>query len=269
MTASSQGVFTGSLPEMYERFLVQPLFRPFAQALLDRAGIRPHDGVLDVACGTGIVARLAQPIVGSGGRVVGVDASPGMIGMAKTVAPAIDWREGDAARLPVADGERFDLATCHQGLQFFPDKPAAARELRRVLAPGGRVAIATWRSVGDTPLMRDLQRVVEKHLGPFHDIRHSFGDADAIRTLLTGAGFGAITIDTVTLPIRMPDASVFPHLNTMAVMGMSPAAKAMSEEERSRVGLAIAQQSVEAVQPYLEGGALVFDLSSNIAIARA
>ena len=268
MAASPQGVFTGSLPELYERFLVQPLFRPFALALLDRAGVTHHDRLLDVACGTGIVARLAQSLVGEGGRIVGIDASPAMLGMARSVAPTIDWREGDAGRLPVPDGETFDVVTCHQGLQFFPDKPAAAREMRRVLASGGRVAISSWCPVDDIPLMRDLQRVVEKHLGAFNDTRHSFGEGDAIRTLLAGAGFGRIDIETVSLPVRMAPAAVFPQLNTMAVMGMSAAAKAMGDEERSRVSAAIAAESVDVAQPYSDGDTLVFDLVTTVAIAR-
>jgi SAM-dependent methyltransferase len=253
---------------MYERFLVTPLFRPFAHALLGRLGLTEDDRLLDVACGTGIVARLASETIGDRGRVVGIDASPGMIGMAKTVAPAIEWREGDAAHLPVGSDETFTAVTCHQGLQFFPDKPSAAREMRRVLAPNGRLVVAAWRSVDDIPIMRDLQRIAEKHLGPVTDQRHCFGDADALRTLLTGAGFRAIAIETVTLPVRMSDATVFPQLNTMALMGMSGAAQSMGEEQRSRVAAAIANESVDAVRAYLDGTALVFDLVSTVAVAR-
>jgi ubiquinone/menaquinone biosynthesis C-methylase UbiE len=145
--AASQGLFTSSLPELYERFLVEPLFRPFAEELLNRASLRPQDRLLDVACGTGIVARLAQQVIRAPGVVVAVDASPGMLAVARSVAPAIEWREGDAARLPFASDPSFDVVTCHQGLQFFRDKPAALQEMHRVLAPGGRLAIGTWRSV--------------------------------------------------------------------------------------------------------------------------
>jgi ubiquinone/menaquinone biosynthesis C-methylase UbiE len=268
MATSPQTLFSSSFPEVYERFLVAPLFRPFAQALLDRAHLTRDDRLLDVACGTGIVARLAREVIGERGRVVGIDVSPAMVGMAKSVAPSIEWREGDATHLPAAGDDTFTVVTCHQGVQFFPDKPSAVREMRRVLAPGGRLAIAAWRSADDIPIMRDLQRIAEKHLGPIVDRRHSFGDAETIRALLTEAGFGAIAIETVTLPVRMSDATVFPQLNAMALMGMSTAAKAMGEEERSRVAAVITTESIEAARPYLVGPAIVFDLASTIATGR-
>src|SRR5687767_12566054 len=111
-----------SFPEMYERLLVGPLFRPFAELTVERAQLRAGDRVLDVACGTGIVARLAKNRVGDGGTVVGVDLSPPMIAVARSIEPSVEWREGDACALPVRDPERFDVVMCQQGLQFFPDK---------------------------------------------------------------------------------------------------------------------------------------------------
>jgi ubiquinone/menaquinone biosynthesis C-methylase UbiE len=267
--ASPQGLFAGSLPEIYERLLVAPLFRPFAQDLLDRVGIAENDRLLDVACGTGVVARLAREGFGVRGRIVSVDASPGMIATARMVAPELEWREGDAARLPVGLDETFDVVTCHQGLQFFADTPAALGEMRRVLAPGGRLAAAAWLPADDIPLMRDLQRVAERHLGPIEDQRHSFGDADRMTRLLADAGYRAIRIERVTRTIRMSDGAVFPRLNTMALVGMSAAAKALTEEQRAQVVAAITNDSIDAATPYLRGGELVFDLVSNVAIARA
>jgi ubiquinone/menaquinone biosynthesis C-methylase UbiE len=270
MATPSQGLFTASLPELYERFLVEPLFRPFGEALLDRAALTDSDRLLDVACGTGIVARIAHQRSGGRPRVVAVDASPGMLAAGRSAtAGAIDFREGDATRLPIGDDERFDLVTCHQGLQFFPDKPAAVREMRRVLATSGRVAIGVWRTIDDTPMMRELHRVAERHLGPIADVRHSFGDAEALRRLLGDAGFSSIQIDTVTLPVRMrDDVSIFPRLNTMAIVGMSPAAKAMSDGQRADTVAAIVDDSIRAVQPFVNGTDLVFDLLSNVAVAR-
>src|SRR5262245_309313 len=148
--------------EIYERVLVAPLFRPFAEQLVARVAPKAGDTVIDVACGTGIVARVARERLGPDARIVGVDVAPAMPAVAQTVDPTIDWREGNAISLPVTAAERFTVLTCHQGLQFMPDKSAAVREMRRVLAPQGRVAIATWRSLEDTPGMVELNAIAER-----------------------------------------------------------------------------------------------------------
>ena len=192
-----------TFPAMYEQWLVGPLFRPFAEVLLDRLQPRAGERVLDVACGTGIVARLARERVGDGSAVVGVDVSPGMLDVARAVGPAVTWREGSALALPLAAGEVFDVVTCQQGLQFFPDRPAAAGEMRRALAPGGRIGVATWRSAAEVPLFAALQQVAERHLGPVADQRHGFGDGAALAALLRDAGLHDVTVETVTLPAAL------------------------------------------------------------------
>src|SRR5262245_16101027 len=265
MATAEQRLSTSSLPELYERFLVEPLFRPFARELLDRTAFAAAERLLDVACGTGIVARLAQQRVGDRGRLVGIDASPAMLAVATSVAPTIEWRQGDAARLPARPDETFDVVTCHQGLQFFPDRPAALCEMRRVLAPGGRVAVATWRSVDDVPLIRDLHLVAERHLGTFTDFRHSLGDGDALKRLLSDAGLQRVQVETVTGTVRFGGgAEVLGRLNTMAVVGMSPAAKRMTDEERAHVTEAIARESVNTLQGYVDGTEVVLSLGTNI-----
>jgi len=269
MTTPAQGLFTASLPELYERYLVAPLFRPFAGSLLRHAGLTPRDRLLDVACGTGVVLRVARETLGESAPVVGVDASPAMLAVARATTPAIDWREGDAAHLPVGAGETFDLVTCHQGVQFFKDKPAAAREMRRVLAPGGRVALATWRAARELPLMRDLQQVVERHVGPVFDVRHGFGDAGEMRQLLADAGFAEVRVEAVTRTIRIADPTVFPRLNAMALVGMSEAGKTMTEAQRAEVVAAIADECAGVVGCYVDGGDLVFDLATNVGIGQA
>ena len=265
---ASPGLFTAALPELYERFLVEPLFRPFAQTLIDRVALGAGERLLDVACGTGIVARIARDRVGDRGHVVGVDASPGMLAVARAVAPAVEWREGDAASLPVPDGGTFDVVTCHQGLQFFADRAAAVEEMRRVLAPGGRLAIGTWRPLDDTPLFRDLHAMAQRHAGPIADQRHSFGDASAIGRLLTDAGFTGVRVEAVTHTIRMRDPAPFARLNAMASVGMSAAAKTMNDAERGALIEAVTQDSMEVLQRYLDGDVLVFELGANIATAR-
>src|SRR5688572_23572657 len=118
--------------ETYERFMVPPLFAPAAARLLDLARPRPGERVLDVGCGTGIVARRAAPVVGGNGTVVGVDFTPGMLDVARATAEreglAIEWREGRAEALPFGDGG-FDLVLCQFALMFFADRAAALTEM--------------------------------------------------------------------------------------------------------------------------------------------
>jgi SAM-dependent methyltransferase len=128
-----------SSAEAYERWLVPPIFTPFADDLV--ADVRPGSRVLDVACGTGIVARRAAA---HGAAVVGVDVNEQMLGVAREIAPEIRWLEADAADLPLPDAA-FDWVFCQQGLQFMTDPAAAVAEMRRVLAPGGRLTVSVWR----------------------------------------------------------------------------------------------------------------------------
>ena len=164
MTLPSYAMNQVSFPEMYERWLVGPLFRPWAELTLDELKLSPGDRLLDIACGTGIVARVAKQRLGDTGQVVGVDVSSDMLAVARNVAPDIDWREGNAASLPLNEGEQFDIVVCQQGLQFFTDKTAAIAQMRRALAEHGRLAVATWRSDEEMHFLRELRRVAEHHL---------------------------------------------------------------------------------------------------------
>src|SRR5437016_12184300 len=118
MSLPSCAMKQASFPEMYGHWLVGPLFLPWAEMTLDEVRLSPDDRVLDIACGTGIVARVAKERLGDAGYVVGIDISPDMLAVARAVAPSIDWREGNASALPLHDGEQFDVVVCQQGLQF-------------------------------------------------------------------------------------------------------------------------------------------------------
>lgn len=260
---------TMTFAEIYERLLVGPLFLPYAQDLV--AALKPggDDRLLDVACGTGIVARVARQRMGPAAAIVGVDASPLMLAVARGVDSTIDWREGNAMALPIAEGERFSLLTCHQGLQFFPDKTAAVREMRRVLVPGGRVAIGTWRPLGESALFRELHPIAERQLGSVVDARHSFGDDTALVRLLTDAGFQKVQVETISHDIRMSDPMTFARLNATALTSMSERGKTMNEAERQQAIERIVTDSAGTIAKYTEGGALVFELATNVATATA
>jgi len=257
-----------SFPEMYEHCLVGPLFLPWARVLIDRTAPARGESVLDVACGTGIVARTAKASVGSEGRVVGIDVSGPMLAMARSVAPAIDWREGNAGALPLGAGEQFDVVFCQQGLQFFPDKPAAARQFRRAVAPGGRLAVATWRPDAEIPMFKELRAIAERHLGPVVDLRHSFGETGPLEWLLAESGFREVRVDTLSDIARFDDGLVFARLNTMALAGMSATAKSMTDDERGRVVSAIVGDSGEVLADYADGSGIAFEVRTNVAIAR-
>jgi ubiquinone/menaquinone biosynthesis C-methylase UbiE len=267
----SEAPLFGSMtfPEIYERVLVQPLFRPFAQALIDRLQPASNDSLVDVACGTGIVARIGRERLGPTARVVGIDVALPMLAVARAVDGTIDWREGNATTLPVADGERFSLLTCHQGLQFFPDKAAAAREMRRVVSPGGRVAIACWLALSDLPVARALNEIAERHVGPISDSRHSFGNADALASLLGGAGFGDVSVERFTHDVRFSDGTLFARLNAMAVIGMTAKGKGLNDAERAEMAGRIAADSQDVISRSTGQGEFVLPLATNIAVARA
>jgi ubiquinone/menaquinone biosynthesis C-methylase UbiE len=258
-----------TFPEIYERLLVQPLFRPFAEELIGRLEPAAGDSLLDVACGTGIAARIGREKLGRGARIVGVDAAPPMLGVARSVDETIDWREGNAVSLPVREGEQFSLVACHQGLQFFPDKRKAILEMRRVVAPGGRVAIACWLSLSELPAARELNDVAERHVGPISDSRHSFGDRNALEVLLVDAGFKDARVDTMSHDVRLGDGALYARLNAMAVIGMTAKGKTLNDTERAELAGRIAADSQEVIARFTGNGAFVFPLTSNIATARA
>jgi ubiquinone/menaquinone biosynthesis C-methylase UbiE len=155
-----------SAMQIYDQVLVPRLFTPWARLLLDRLELRPGEAVVDVACGPGSVTRLAATVAGPGGRVTGVDLSPAMLAIARAKpvlcnTTSIDYQRAPADRLPVANAA-FDVATCQHGLQFFPDRAAALAEMRRALRPAGRVGIAVWAEIEQSPAFAALEDVVRK-----------------------------------------------------------------------------------------------------------
>src|SRR5205085_2517690 len=125
-----------------------------------------------------------------------------MIAKARALAPDIDWHEGNAMALPFAD-RSFDLVVCQQMLQFVPDPAAALREVKRVLAPGGRLLLTTWRPRAEQPLFEALGQIAERHLGPAIDKRWAL-DGAQLRELLAAAGFAESTIDSCSLVEHWP-----------------------------------------------------------------
>ncbi|HRI43183.1 MAG TPA: methyltransferase domain-containing protein [Fimbriimonadaceae bacterium] len=258
-----------SFPEIYEQYLVAPLFRPLAGPLLEEVELRLGDRLLDVACGTGVVARVAKEHLGETGKVVGIDISPGMLAIARREAHDIEWREGDACSLPLQEGEQFDAVVCQQGLQFFPDRPAAVREMRRAMAIGGRLAVSTWRPDEEFPVLLELRRVAERHLGAIVDLRHCLGQETIVESLLEDAGFKEVRSNTFTQTLRFGNGVDFVRLNTMALVGMAAASKELTDDERTQVMEAIANDSAEVVHANTDQRGFTFEIGTNVVTARS
>lgn len=196
MNGMNQYQLTGTAAEMYERNLVPTIFEPFAIDLLERAHLQPGERVLDVACGTGIVGRLAWLKVTPSGRVVGVDTNPEMLTVAQQasqkISVDIEWIEGNAAKMPIPDGD-FDVVVCQHGLQYFPDQPAALNEMRRVLNDHGRLVLNVWRPIkfnaGHAVFAEVLERHVSAEAAATRRAPFKLSDREEIRTLLNDAGF--------------------------------------------------------------------------------
>ena len=163
-TDAAAGQVSTAAAEVYEQFFVPALFRQFTEPMLDVVAAGDGDRLLDVGAGTGVVGRAALKRVGGRGSVVAVDPNEGMLTVAERLAPAMDTRPGVAEKLPV-DRAEMNCVTCQFALMFFSDRRRAVEEMRRVLRPGGRVAVATWASVGDSPGYAAMVELLEEEIG--------------------------------------------------------------------------------------------------------
>ena len=257
---------SGSPADIYEQHMVPAIFARWAPDLVQAAGVRPAERVLDVACGTGAVTRLLAEQVGPAGKVTGLDITPGMLAAARLAAPSqrIEWLEGSAVKMPLPDGT-FDAVVCQQGLQFFPDKPAALSEMRRVLKRGGRLALSCWRSVEHTPGYLVLEQALARRVGPEKAALPPFslGDAGAIRGLVVGAGFREVKLRAEAKMMRFRSAE---HL-VRAVVGGAPAMMGALTGQGEGVLDAIIADVTEATKHYVDDEGWATSAVSHIVTA--
>lgn len=222
MSGAEQWQLHGNAAELYERHLVPAITSLWAADLVERAAPRAGQRVLDLACGTGIVARVVAERMGAG-RVVGLDVNTAMLGVARSLSTdaglKIEWLESSALALPFLDGS-FDLIFCQLGLQFFPDKRTALREMRRVLTHDGRVALSVFTGIERTPATKALADSLDRHLGAGASetkrSEHALSNAGELRELMTGAGFRDVEVTMVTQIIRFPSAGEYVRLQLSA-----------------------------------------------------
>lgn len=267
VNAGNQWQLVGNAAELYERELVPRFFAPWAADLVELADLRNAERVLDVACGTGIVARLAAQRVGPAGQVTGVDLNAGMVAVARSrpssPGAAVTWVEGSALAMNLGDAS-FDVVLCQQGFQFFPDKPAALREMKRVLVPRGRVLLSVWE--GATPYNVAMAAAVERHVGPdaAATLRKSRTgpDLEAMRHLMEEAGFRAVQIRRRTLTTRLPAVAGF-VLRHLAASPVAGAIAALSDGVRA----VLAEEVSTALRTYADGDGVAFPEVTNVTMA--
>ena len=219
MSDRGQWQVAGNAAEAYERALVPAVFAAWAPLVVALADPRPGERVLDVACGTGVVARLVAQQVGRTGHVTGLDLNPGMLAVGASIASnetatraPITWQEASATKMPLPDAA-FDVAYCQLGLQFSSDRPAALREMHRVLVPGGRLGLMVWRDIQHSPGFGVLAAALARHVSAEAAgvMRAPFGlaQAEELRALVAAAGFHDIAIRPVAGTVCFPSAARF------------------------------------------------------------
>jgi SAM-dependent methyltransferase len=247
--------------------MVPAMFARWAADLVERAAPATGARMLDVACGTGVVTRLLPARVGPGGRVVGLDLNPNMLAVARaaTAGLPIEWLEGSVQAMPLPDGA-FDLVLCQQGLQLFPDKPAALREMYRVLAPGGRLLLAVWKSTAHCPGFAALERALAKYVGaaaaklpPF-----SFGDRAALRGVIAGAGFRDLEIRAEVKMTRFASPEAFYRIITGGAPQMLGLLAQLTDTQRRE----LVTEITETLAPHLDDAGLAFPQPAHVASGR-
>jgi ubiquinone/menaquinone biosynthesis C-methylase UbiE len=235
MSSVSYRHFTGTVAENYQRYFVPAIATQVSKDLLRAANLHAGERVLDVACGTGVVTRLASERVGPTGTVTGIDIAPDMIDVARSVPPpagaAIEWHIGDAESLPLADAS-VDIALCQKGLMFMANKAAAIREMRRVLAPSGRLAVNAPGRI--QPVFEAMERAIVDNISPdlggFVSAVFSLNDPDALGALLREGGLRDVTEKVSTATLHLPPRPP----NSCGSTSDSPRWRRSSNKRRSR-----------------------------------
>lgn len=244
--------------ERFEERLVPAIHAPWAPLLVDAAGVRLAQHVLDVGCRTGIVARAAGKRVGRLGKVTGLDPSESMLAVARRHAPRAAWHRGSAADMPFADGV-FDVVLCQAALASLPDRAGALGEMRRVAHSRGVVGVQVF---GESPGHQAAAEALEEVAGPEEAAafraRFALSDADELVALLAGAGLDPGEVETHERPGRHPSLEDFASCE---LEGCGLGGRVEGEAFLEAVG--------DRLEAFLdEDGGLELPMEGHIAIAR-
>lgn len=260
--------FSGSAAQTYEQYFVPAIASPVSTELLNTASLQEGEDVLDVACGTGVITRLAAAVVGASGSITGIDFAPDMLEVAAAInqpeGPQIQWRKADAASLPLPD-DSFDAVLCQMGLMFMEDKSAAIAEMRRVLKPGGRLIVNTPGRI--QPPFREMERAIMDHINPelggFVRAVFSMHDPGELSALL--AGVGLVDVETgeyeAVFDLPAPAKFLWQYINFTP---MGPLVSEASDDAKA----AMEAQVVEAWSPWVIEGRVPMAQPMVLASAR-
>jgi SAM-dependent methyltransferase len=250
--------------EVYESQFVPALFAEWAPHLVEAGGVAPGQAVLDVACGTGVVARTAADRMGGRGRVVGLDLNEGMLTVAGHLRPDIEWRQGDAADLPFEPGS-FDVVLCQSAMMFFPDRAGSLREMARVATPGGTVAVQVWDQLEAQEGYGAMYGAFAADLGPdattLEGSYWALGDLDLVGSLFEAADLQIVTTLTRAGTVRFPSASAAVATEIEA----TPLAHRVDQDTYRRM----LEAGAEALRPFVvAGGRVELPIKGHLITAR-
>ncbi|MCA9839555.1 MAG: class I SAM-dependent methyltransferase [Trueperaceae bacterium] len=260
MNDLDRGQVNTSAAEVYEEFFLPALFQDWAQPVIKAAQIQAGQCVLDVACGTGVLARAALEAVNSSGKVTGLDINESMLEVARIKAPAVEWYKGQAEQMPF-DVEQFDAVISQFGLMFFEDKPAALKEMMRVLKVGGRLAVAVWNRLEHTPgyaaMTELLRRLFGDEAAKSLEAPYILGDVTQLETLFSQAGMPGVGISTIKGIARFASIDAWVHTD---IKGWILADRI--DEKQYQTLLSVAQKDLASF--VTNEGTVIFDAPAHI-----
>lgn len=268
MLQANQSIDT-TVAEAYENHMVPGMFAHWAEFVVSLVAPQSGEHVLDVACGTGIGARVAARAVGPKGKVVGVDIDPGVIEVAQRLARGtgipMEWQCANALQMPLEDAT-FDVCICLQGLQFLPDRAAGLAEIRRLLKPSGRLAASIWGSLDYNKGHHAVVQALEKQGVDASAAKRacSFSNPEDIREAAARAGFSRTQLRTEDGVSHFRSLESFLSGMTVGSPSTRHAVALLSESGRDE----FVKQVRVMLEPYVTSGELQYPMRTHVLIAQ-